>query len=228
VTLAATGLDAAIELPDSMPLRAEWVETLEQAGREIVKDASLDVSADDRSGLYASLVSAREAAGDEPGRLAAAREWSTFLDRAAARAATPDQRTVFDSHRLSAYLEIGEPERAIPMLEASERDFPDDYNPPARLALTYTRMQDWDKALAASDRALEKAYGPRRLLILRQRADILVGRGDRDGAKQVLRDAIASAKAMPDGQRSANTIASLERQLAALDKAAAPGSSGGK
>jgi thioredoxin-like negative regulator of GroEL len=228
VTLAATGLDGALELAADHPQRAVWAATLEKSGREIVRDSTLDVSADDRSGLYGSLVSAREAADDEPGRLSMAREWSAFLDRAAAGADTPDQRTVFDSHRLAAYLELGEPERAIPMLLASEHDFPDDYNPPARLALTYSRMRQWDEALAASDRALAKAYGPRRLLILRQRSDILVGRGDREGAKQVLRDALAGAKAMPEGQRSANTIAGLERQLAALDKPPSPGAAGGK
>ena len=41
------------------------------------------------------------------------------------------------------------------MLEQSEKDFPKDYNPPARLALVYLRLKKYDEALAASDRALE-------------------------------------------------------------------------
>ena len=52
------------------------------------------------------------------------------------------------------------------MLQASERDLPDDYNPPARLATAYKAMRRWDEALAASDRALAKAYGPRKLGML--------------------------------------------------------------
>ena len=154
LTLVTVGLDGALQLPDDHPQRAAWAAALERAGLEIVKDSTLDVSADDRSGLYGSLVSARESAQDEEGRLRAAREWAAFLEREAARASSPHQRTVFDSHRLSVYIELGEPERALPMLEASERDFPEDYNPPARLALTYLRMKRWEDALSASDRAL--------------------------------------------------------------------------
>jgi thioredoxin-like negative regulator of GroEL len=228
LTLVTVGLDGALQLPDDHPQRAAWAAALERAGLEIVKDSTLDVSADDRSGLYGSLVSARESAQDEEGRLRAAREWAAFLEREAARATSPHQRTVFDSHRLSAYIEMGEPERALPMLETSERDFPEDYNPPARLALTYLRMKRWEDALSASDRALARAYGPRRLLILRQRSEILVGRGDTESAKRVLREALVSAEAMPDGQRSSNTIEGLKRQLAALGKPATTGPAAGK
>ena len=67
------------------------------------------------------------------------------------------------------------------MLEASERDFPDDYNPPARLALAYRAMKKYDEALAASDRALARAYGPRKLVILQARADIYDEEGRRRG-----------------------------------------------
>src|SRR5207244_11424020 len=116
----------------------------------------------------------------------------------------------------SAYIELGEPERAIPMLEQSQKDFPDDYNPPARLAIAYKEMKRWDEALAASDRALSMVYGPRRLQILRTRADIFEGRGDKDAAKKTIADAVAFAEALPPGQRSENTIASLRKKLDAL------------
>ena len=45
------------------------------------------------------------------------------------------------------------------LFEQSQRDFPDDYNPPARLALAYRALKRWDEALAASDVAMSKAYG---------------------------------------------------------------------
>ena len=67
------------------------------------------------------------------------------------------------------------------MLEASEKDLPEDYNPPARLANAYKAMKKWDEALAASDRAMAKVYGPRKLGVYSTRVDILSGKGDAAG-----------------------------------------------
>ncbi|TMQ64301.1 MAG: tetratricopeptide repeat protein [Candidatus Eisenbacteria bacterium] len=102
------------------------------------------------------------------------------------------------------------------MLEASERDFPEDYNPPARLATAYKAMKRWDDALAASDRALARAYGPRKLRLLQTRSEIQIGRGDAAAARRTLEEAVAMAEALPEGQRSESTIASLKKQLSAL------------
>ena len=102
------------------------------------------------------------------------------------------------------------------MLEASERDFPDDYNPPARLAIAYQEMKRWDDALAASDRALQKAYGPRKLRLLRTRADIYAARGDTTAARRTVEEAIATAESFPPGQRSEATIDGLKKKLEGL------------
>ena len=61
---------------------------------------------------------------------------------------------------------------AAPMCRC--RAAPSCLNPPARLAMAYRALKDFDKALAASDEALAKAYGPRRLTILRTRAEIFI------------------------------------------------------
>ncbi|HEX7829106.1 MAG TPA: thiol reductase thioredoxin, partial [Thermoanaerobaculia bacterium] len=165
--VAATGLSCAVSVDaPKQPKRSEWLKKLEAATREVFDNPKITMSGDDRSGLYMALIDARDAAGDEDGVVALKSEWSAFLDDTAAKAKTPEQRTVYDSHRLSAYLDLGVPEKAIPMLEQSERDFPDDYNPPARLAAAYKAMKQYDKALAASDRALAKVYGPRKLAVL--------------------------------------------------------------
>jgi tetratricopeptide (TPR) repeat protein len=145
-----------------------------------------------------------------------AAQWAAFLEGEAARAKTPDERAVFDSHRLGAYLELGQPERAIPMLEASERDLPDDYNPPSRLAVAYKAMGRWEEALAASDRALEKSYGPRQLGILSTRSEIYSGLGKNAEARETLEKALRIAEDLPPGQRSESRIASLKRKLQAL------------
>lgn len=203
--VAATGLSCALGAK-----RADLAATLEKATREVFDDRKIILSDDDRSGLYIALIEAEE---DETAAKKLREEWAAFLEGAAARAKTPEQRTVYDSHRLSAYLELGTPEKAIPFLEQSARDFPNDYNPPARLALAYKAMKEYDKAIAASDRALVHVEGPRRLTVLNARADIFIEKGDVDGAKAALKEAIEYAKALPEGQRNDRRIAALEKKL---------------
>jgi tetratricopeptide (TPR) repeat protein len=219
MSVSAMGIDCAVELEKDIPERAQLVAEAEKNGRAALADPRVKVAVDDRSGLYISLISAREDAGDADGKKALAADWVKLLEEAAAKAPNPDARAVFDAHRLSAYLEIAEPQRAVPMLEASERDLPKDYNPPARLAVAYKEMKDYGKALAASDRALAKVYGPRRLQVWRVRADIYEAQGDSAAAQKALRQAIGEAEALPQGQRPDRTIAAFKQRL---EKLAAP------
>jgi tetratricopeptide (TPR) repeat protein len=214
--IVGTGLEAALEVPASDPARAGMIQTLEQAAKSIAADRTIDMAADDRSGVYIALLDARHDANDDAGAHQVASDWATFLEGEAARATTADARAVFDPHRLSAYIELGQPERAIPMLEASERALPDDYDPPARLAIAYREMKRWQDALAASDRALEKAYGPRTLGMYQVRTDIYLGMGDTLQARSTLQHAIEVANGFPPGQRPQRTIATLEQRLTAL------------
>ena len=211
---AAYGLDCAISLPAAHPDRSRRIGEFERATREVLADTTIAIAADDRSGLYIALLGARSDAGDSAGNRTLARAWAAFLEREATRARTADQRAVFDPHRLSAYLELGEPERAIPMLEQTQRDFPADYNPPARLAIAYRAMKRWPDALAASDAAMARAYGPRKLRIYDARVDIQAGAGDSTAAKRTLEEAIQYADGLPAGQRSESTITSLRKKLA--------------
>jgi tetratricopeptide (TPR) repeat protein len=214
--VAASGLSCALELPKENASRAELVKALATASREIITSHRKDLAADDVSAVYETLASEREAAKDEEGKKKILQERATFLEAAAARAKNPEARAVFDSHRLGTYLDLGEPERAIPMLQASERDLPNDYNPPARLAVAYKAMKKYDEALAASDRALAKAYGPRRLGILQTRADIYKEKGDAAAARKTIEEAVEVAESLPEGQRSERTIAALKKKLEGL------------
>lgn len=214
--VAASGLGAAIALPPEHAERAAWIAEFEAATRAMVKDPALALAGDDRSGMYIALLDARNDAKDSTGARAVTREWADFLDGEAAKAKTPDKRAVYDPHRLSAYLELGEPEKALPFLEQSERDFPDDYNPPARQAIAYRAMKEWKKGLAASDRAMARAYGPRKLGFYQTRADLFVGLGDKASARKTLEEAIAMAESLPPGQRSENTIKALKKKLAGI------------
>ena len=214
--VASTGLSCAASLDKNHAKRAELLNKLDKATRETFDNRRIVISDDDRSGLYLALIEGADAMGDDEEVVRLKHEWSSFLEDAAARAKTPEQRTVYDSHRLSAYLELGTPEKAIPMLEQSERDFPEDYNPPSRLALAYKAMKEYDKALAASDRALARVYGPRKITVYSARADIYKAMGDPKAAKETLVQAIDFAKSLPEGQRSASRIAWLEQRLASM------------
>lgn len=209
---AAQGLGFALALPDTVPRRAGLVADFETATRVMLADSTITLSPDDRSSFLGVLLQARQDAKDEAGARAVALEWAALLERAAAAAATPDARSVYDSHRLSAYLELGAPEKAVAMLEESERALPDDYNPPFRLAVAYNAMKRWDDAIAASGRALSRAYGPRKLRIFTTRADAQAGRGDVAAARATMDEALAHARALPEGQVSAATLASLEKK----------------
>jgi tetratricopeptide (TPR) repeat protein len=229
VSTATSALDCAVEIDAKDPGRAKLIADAERNAHAVLADPKVRVAMDDRSGLYLSMMSARDDAGDEEGKKALGRQLAAELEAAAAKGKTPDERTVFDSHRLTAYLEIGEPQRAVPMLQQSEKDFPNDYNPPARLAVAYNAMKQYDLALAASDRALAKVYGPRRLQVWRVRSEIYEGKGDREAAKDALRKGIAEGDALPEAQRPKGTLDGLRKRLEKLSAtpAAAPSAAPG-
>jgi tetratricopeptide (TPR) repeat protein len=214
VNVAATGLSCATDLDAKSWNRSELTAGLEKATRETLAAADkIKMSADDRSGLYESLVDAREQAKDEASARTLREQWATFLEGEAAKAKTPDQRAVYDSHRLTAYLGLKQPEKAIAMLEQSERDLPKDYNPPARLISAYRAAGRFDDSLAASDRALKLAYGPRKIGIYRSRAATFLAKGDKASARKTIEEAIQYAQTLPAEQVSEAMIASMKKQL---------------
>jgi tetratricopeptide (TPR) repeat protein len=101
------------------------------------------------------------------------------------------------------------------MLQQSEKDLPGDYNPPARQAVAYLAMKKPDEALAASNRALPKVTGPRRVQVLRTRSDIFAAKGDAAAAREALEQALAYAESLPPGQRSERAIQALKKKLEA-------------
>jgi hypothetical protein len=218
---AYLGLTCALQLPDADPAHADGVKALEEQVRNAISLAtsappSLGVAADDVSGWYEALVTARDALGDAAGAKRDAADWARYLEREADKARTPEERAVFDAHRLLAYIALGEPHRAVPMLQESERALPRDYNPPARLAYAYKAAGRYDEALAAADRALMRAYGPRKLRVLQLRAEILLAKGDAACARATLEDALRQFKSLPKAQQSERVQERLMKQLDAL------------
>jgi tetratricopeptide (TPR) repeat protein len=195
--LVASGLSCAVD--GKLPLEA-----LEKRARSALAQPDLDD--DDRSSLYEVMW---QATHDQE----VAAGWLAFLEKRAAVAPTAEARAAYDPHRLEAAIALGDPARAVPALEASERDLPGDYNGPARLAIAYLEMGRYDDSLAASERALKKVYGPRRLRVQETRAKALRKKGDVEGARSALEQAIAEGEALPKSDRSAAGVARLKLLL---------------
>lgn len=196
------------------------------AGTRMLADLALRVAtdpdprtiADDRSALFEELVETKKEQGDTAGAKATAETWAAFLEREAARAPSKQARAVFDPHRLSAYLAAGQPERAVPMLLESERDFPDDYNPPARLARAYLTAKRLDDAKAAVDRASARVYGPRSLRVLVLAADIAKARGDAPGERAALEQALTRTAHVVLNENQRKLREDLEKRLRELPR----------
>jgi tetratricopeptide (TPR) repeat protein len=211
--VAAQGLACALE-EDEGPAREDAIGALEPAAHRAVDAAG--VLADDRSWLFDVLSEARAARGDRAGARHLAARWLAFLEREAARARTPLRRAAFDAQRLDAALRLGEPRRALAPLRESERDLPGDFVPPSNLAVLYLELGKPAEALAAADRALALAGGPRRIRVLVTRARAEQALHDRAGAVETLRRALSEAAALPDATRPRRPVAQAERLLAEL------------
>jgi thiol-disulfide isomerase/thioredoxin len=210
VNLLINALEASQKLPIDAAERAQ-LPRLIQLGTCIAEDATQPILLDDRSSLFMSLVQAQ--APREPSEAQRlARIWASALESAAAKAKTPAARRVWDPHRVEAYLALHEEAKAIPMLQKSEKENPDDYNAPARLARVLFAMDRKNDAEAAIERAVAHCDGPRRLRLYLLQADILVAKEDRDGARKVLESALDYAKELDLPEQYDELRASIEKK----------------
>jgi thioredoxin-like negative regulator of GroEL len=221
-TALADVLRAAIGCAEGLPKSAaEHARLAELAslGEHVAADLQEPILADDRSDLYDFVLQAVKDSRDE-GREAAmnrvAHAWAAFLDDQASRAPSPAARAVFDAHRLLAYIALGQPGRAVPMLEQSERDFPEDFNPPARLARALLLSKRYVEALSAVNRALARGYGPRKLTLWSLEADILEAQKDRPAARRALEQALHYARSIPLTGGYPRLRDGLEKRLAMM------------
>ncbi|MBL8952169.1 MAG: thioredoxin family protein [Myxococcaceae bacterium] len=207
VNTVALSLSCASMAEASEPWRLPAIAALEPLAFEALK---LDgILADDKSGIYELLVDLK---GDDKLAL----EWLEFLEAEAAKATSPAARAVFDPHRVGAAIAAKQPLRAEAALKQSERDLPDDYNPPARLAIVYREAGRLDDAMAAIERGFTRVYGPRKLRLYEIKSSILAKKGDVPAARAVLQEGITYAKNLPGAQRSDRAIARVEEQLKQL------------
>jgi thiol-disulfide isomerase/thioredoxin len=187
---------------------------LARAVEQMALDPAVPVLDDDRSGLFEEAVDDRNADGDTFGARSLADSWARMLEARALGAKTPAARAVFDAHRMLAYVALGDPGRALPMLAATEKDFPGDYNAPARIARVNLELKKYDDALAAVKRAISKGYGPRKLKLYLLEADILKGKGDAPAMLRVVDEAMTYANGLPAGERPPSVLVELDKRRA--------------
>jgi tetratricopeptide (TPR) repeat protein/thiol-disulfide isomerase/thioredoxin len=188
--------------------------------QEITARPPADASVDDRQDAYATLAEGLEALGDAAGARAAQEARVALLEQAARAARSPMEAQTFDYARAGAYVALGRGEEAVKMLTQRERELPDSYEPPARLAGVLYKMGKMDDALAAVDRAIARAYGPRKLRYLKLRADILAKKGDHAGALAAVRDEVKGWESLAPGQASPEQLAEAKRRLEEAEKKA--------
>ena len=186
-------------------LVAKYVESL-------AKDESVPLSPDDRSDAWKIVWDAREALGDEAGARDAARARLAVIEKAIA-GKEPELTTTFDGARMETLEYLGRGEEAARFLEAQEKALPNDYNPAHRLAHVYFKLKRYDDALAAINRALPKAYGARKGLILRLKADVLLAQGKKSEARAALEEQLALYKSLPDAQKKPGFEQKVQEQI---------------
>lgn len=194
-------------------------DALMEHGRSLLADPAAKLLDDDRSSLFEARVSWLGHRGRAADARDEAEAWSRFLDGRAAAAMTPSSRAVFDAHRVLAYEATGRLALARRLAEESERSFPDDYNHPARLARVLRNQGELELASAAADRALARAYGPRKLRVAELAASIERRRGDTARARRVLSDALRDVGDGPLPPSYDKVREKLRRELASdVDK----------
>ena len=132
---------------------------------------------------------------------------------AASKAPDATTASTFDAHRTDTYLYLDEPEKAEKLLAQREKEMPDDYNPPARLARALFEQGKAHAAEQAIDRALKLApQGPRRVGLLGFKEKILVKQGK--PIEAMLREELQLLESLPKPQRRPQLEAKIRDQLA--------------
>jgi thiol-disulfide isomerase/thioredoxin len=180
--------------------------------REILAKPDAPLAADDRSDALANLAEMLDVAGKHAEALAAMQQRAQVLEKAAAAAPDTTLASTFDAHRADTYLYLKQPQQAEELLAQREKEMPQDYNPPARLARVLFEEKKLAEAEAAVDRALSKMdRGQRRVGILALKAKILHAEGKSTAA--VLREQLEVLRSLPKTQRRPEQEAEIERKL---------------
>jgi len=218
--VAAAGLGCAAALEHD-PSREPAIRAVEPYARRAL--GLPDLLADDRSGLYDQLFSARRALGDEAGAHRVAREWLAFVQDEARKAPSPLARSAFDGARLTAATALGEVASQLPALEASAKALPEASFAQGYLALGYLEVGRPAEALEVARRAVALAEGPRKVRVLITQAQAQQALGDVEAARATLSYAIAFGDVLPEAVRPRGQLTRARNLLAEWGRAAPGG-----
>jgi thioredoxin-like negative regulator of GroEL len=194
---------------DAAELREKSIARLEQ----LAADASAPLSVDDRSDAQANLMELYDGSRQHERAALVAEARARMLEEAAARAPDATMASTFDAHRTDTYLYLKQPEKAEQLLAEREKQMPDDYNPPARLARVLLEEKKLPQAEAAVDRALAKmSRGQRRIGVLSLKARILQAEGK--PAAAVVQEQLDVFRELPRTQQNPPLEAQLRKKLA--------------
>jgi tetratricopeptide (TPR) repeat protein len=186
----------------------------------LCRQGSAELSPDDRADACDKLASVLRALTKTAEARSATEQRLAILEHAAA--GKPDEvAAAYDWARTDALLALGRAEDALALASARERALPQNYNPPHYLAKSYKQLGKWPEGLAAIERALALAYGPRRVGLLSLKVELLLGAGRQPEAIAVLRDQLGQYRALPVGQKQPAAEGRVEKRLAELSAGAA-------
>jgi thioredoxin-like negative regulator of GroEL len=182
---------------------------------------SAELSPDDRGDACDKLAQARSALGDSDGARRAMLSRLAVIERAA-DGQRGETALTYDWARTDALLQLGRAEEALALATQREREVPDNYNPPHYRAKAFKALHRWEEGLAAIDRALALAYGPRRIGLLTLKADLLFGAGRAADGMRTLEEQLAAYRSLPAGQRQPAAEGRVEQRLREASKPATP------
>jgi thioredoxin-like negative regulator of GroEL len=192
--------------------------------KQLVGDAAAPLSVDDRSDALANLRSTLEVLDRKPEAKEVAEQQRKLLDEAAAKATDATAASTYNWPRAEVYVYLERPLELVPSLQKSVKDLPTDYDPPARLGWVYMKAGKLAEAAAATEASIKLAYGPRKVRVLTQRAEIAKLQNDKPAEKKYRQEIVTHLKSLPPTQTSPEAIAKAEKAVAELGEPGMDGS----
>ncbi len=215
--LLKPGDDAAKPDPAVVTRVARLREAAVARWQKLLEETAAPLSIDDRSDAMLNLRETLLALDRRADAKAVAERQRALLDDAAAKAPTPIAAMTFNWPRAEVYVFLERPLDLVPALEKSVRDLPAEYDPPARLGWIYWKGGKLDEAARWTEAALKLVYGPRKVRVLTQRAEIAAKQGDPAAERAARAEIVKTLEALPAGQTTPEAIAKAKQALADLD-----------
>jgi thiol-disulfide isomerase/thioredoxin len=213
VDFASYALGCADAAPEGDALAARVRREAEARLTRVCEQAQSELTPDDQADACANLAEARTSLGNEAGAREAMLRRLAILERALV--GLPDTAAVaYDWALTDTLITLDRAREAVDRAAQRERALPDNYNPPHNQAKGYKALGLWAEGLSALKRAQQLAYGPRRISFGTLEADLLIGAGRKQEARQVVTDQLAQYRALPAPQRQPAQEARIEKRLA--------------